>query len=32
MMDAPAHPDLELIAAEGPWGGPVFRYRGAENR
>jgi hypothetical protein len=24
--------DLELTAAEGPWGGPVFRYRGAEIR
>jgi hypothetical protein len=32
MTDAPAQPDLELTAAEGPWGGPVFRYRGAEIR
>ncbi len=32
MTDAPAQPDMELVAAEGPWGGPVFRYRGAEIR
>ena len=23
---------LELVAAEGVWGGPVYRYRGAEIR
>ena len=27
--EAPAPPDLELVTAEGPWGGPVFAYRGA---
>ena len=32
MTDAPTPPDLELIAEEGPWGGPVFRYHGAEIR
>ncbi len=32
MTEAPAPPDLELVTAEGPWGGPVFRYRGAEIR
>ena len=32
MSEAPAPPDLEMVAAEGPWGGPVFRYRGAEIR
>ncbi len=31
MTDAPA-PHLELVTAEGPWGGPVLRYRGAEIR
>ena len=25
-------PEPELVAAEGPWGGPVFRHRGAEIR
>jgi len=24
--------DLELVVTEGPWGGPVFRCRGAEIR
>ncbi len=24
--------DLELVSAEGPWGGPLYRYRGAEIR
>jgi hypothetical protein len=28
MTDAPARPEPELVAAEGPCGGPVFRYRG----
>ncbi len=32
MTEAPGPPDLELVTAEGPWGGPVFRYRGAEIR
>ncbi len=35
MADAPAAPERphpELTAAEGPWGGPVYRYRGAEIR
>ncbi len=32
MTDAPARPEPELVAAEGPWGGPVFRYHGAEIR
>ncbi len=32
MTDALARPEPELVAAEGPWGGPVFRYRGAEIR
>ncbi len=29
MTEAPPHPDLELTAEIGPWGGPVFSYRGA---
>ena len=32
MTDAPARPQPELVAAEGPWGGPVYSYRGAEIR
>ena len=32
MTDAPARPEPELTAAEGPWGGPVYSYRGAEIR
>ena len=32
MSGAPAPPDLELVTAEAPWGGPVFRYRSAEIR
>lgn len=29
----PAAPhQLELVEADGPWGGPAFRYRGAEIR
>ncbi len=32
MTDAPARTEPELLAAEGPWGGPVFHYRGAEIR
>ena len=30
--DAPARPQPELVAAEGPWGGPVYSYRGSEIR
>jgi hypothetical protein len=32
MTEVPPSPDLELVAAEGPSGGPVHRYRGAEIR
>ena len=32
MTDTPPRPDLELVTAEGPWGGPVYRHRGAEIR
>ncbi len=32
MTDTPARPEPELVAAEGPWGGPVYSYRGAEIR
>ena len=35
MTDAPAvseRPQPELVTAEGPWGGPVYRYRDAEIR
>ena len=32
MAEAPARPEPELVAAEGPRGGPVYRYRGAEIR
>jgi hypothetical protein len=32
MTEAPPRPDLELVTEAGPWGGPVFRYRGAEIR
>jgi hypothetical protein len=27
-----ARPEPELVTAEGPWGGPVYRHRGAEIR
>ena len=30
MADAPARPEPEMVTSEGPWGGPVYRYRGAE--
>ncbi len=30
MTDAPARPEPELVTAQGPWGGPVYRHRGAE--
>lgn len=30
MTEVPPSPDLELVTAEGPWGGPVYCYRGAE--
>ena len=32
MTEAPTRPQPELVAAEGPWGGPVYRHRGAEIR
>jgi hypothetical protein len=32
MTDAPARPQPELVTAQGPWGGPVYRCRGAEIR
>ena len=32
MTDAPPRPGPELVTAEGPWGGPVYRHRGAEIR
>ncbi len=32
MNDAPVRPRPELTAAEGPWGGPAYAYRGAEIR
>ena len=32
MTDAPARSEPELVAAEGPSGGPVYHYRGAEIR
>ena len=32
MTEAPTRPEPELVTAEGPWGGPVYRYRGAEIR
>src|SRR4051794_20777201 len=31
-LAAPARPEPELVTAEGPWGGPVYRHRGAEIR
>ena len=32
MTDALARPEPGLVTAEGPWGGPVYRHRGAEIR
>ncbi len=32
MAEAPTRPQPELVTAEGPSGGPVYRYRGAEIR
>jgi hypothetical protein len=32
MTNAPHRPEPELVAAEGPWGGPVYHHRGAEIR
>ncbi len=32
MTDAPDRPQPELAAEVGPWGGPVYSYRGAEIR
>ena len=32
MDRSPERVEPELVTAEGPWGGPVYRYRGAEIR
>ncbi len=32
MTETPTRPQPELTAAEGPWGGPTYTYRGAEIR
>ena len=32
MTDTPERPGPELTAEAEPWGGPVYRYRGAEIR
>ena len=32
MTEAPTRPQPELVTAEGPSGGPIYRYRGAEIR
>ena len=32
MTGAPARPEPELTTEAGPWGGPVYAYRGAEIR
>ena len=32
MTDDPKRHEPELVTAEGPWGGPVYSYRGAEIR
>ena len=32
MTNASERPEPELVVAEGPWGGPVFRYHGVEIR
>lgn len=32
MTDAPARAQPEHVAVQGPWGGPVYSYRGAEIR
>ena len=32
MTDTSERPEPELTAEAGPWGGPVYRYRGAEIR
>ena len=32
MTDAPVRSEPELVTAEGPSGGPVYRHRGAEIR
>jgi hypothetical protein len=33
MTDAPPYrPEPELVAEQGPWGGPVYHHRGAEIR
>ena len=32
MIEAPERPQPELVKADGPWGGLVYAYRGAEVR
>jgi hypothetical protein len=32
MTDTPERPEPKLTVEAGPWGGPVYRYRGAEIR
>ncbi len=32
MTDTPKRPEPEMTTAAGPWGGPVYSYRGAEIR
>jgi hypothetical protein len=32
VTDAPNRPEPELVTEQGPWGGPVYAYRGAEIR
>jgi hypothetical protein len=32
VTDVPSRPQPEQTAAEGPWGGPAYAYRGAEIR
>ena len=32
MTEASGRPQPEMTTAEGPWGGPVYAYRGAEIR
>jgi hypothetical protein len=32
LLPEPQHHELQVKAAEGPWGGPTYTYRGAEIR
>ena len=32
MTEPPERPEPEMTTAAGPWGGPVYRHRGAEIR